>query len=179
MRSMSGPSIGENDSMPGEVAKILRVAAYQFGKDSILSRTSDILEQESQVPKTLESVVAALSNKRPENLTEEDYGKAAGILQITAEIKKTNEHRRERQEFELVDPNGKRLRFAKIENSDAAEWFKLRINDLIVQFSLSSDEASSVALAIICNTELLPPSAGDALGPSQSSGPSTKAFDAQ
>ena len=161
VREISGPTVGDDDRMSSVIAKALRNAAAQFSQDSILSRTSDILEQEPEIPKTLESVVAALSKKRPENLTEEDYGKAAGILEITAEIKRNDEQRRERQEYELVEPDGKRRRFAKIENREATEWFKHRLSDLIEQFSLSGDDAKAVALATICSVDLPSVTKGD------------------
>lgn len=161
VREISGSNLGDDDYMAGSIAQVLRDASEQFSDASIFSTTSDFLEQESDKPKTLESVVAALSKKRPENLTEEDFGKAAGILEITAEIKKNNEKRQERQEFELVTPDGKRRRFARIENPKATDWINQRLQDLVEQFSLTGDEAKSLAIATICSAELSSASVGD------------------
>lgn len=154
VRELVGPENAKEGKSTAKITDAIGLAGIQFGEDSIFKRTFDSLVKEGKPENTIEEVIGVITNKRPENLTEEDYGKAAGFLEITAEIKKNEESRKERQEFEIVEPSGKRQRFVRVENQKASEWFKHRLLELVEQFSLRSEDAKSLAIAAICNSAL-------------------------
>ncbi len=129
-------------------------ARGQFGEDSIFGRTYENLVREGGPEKTIEEVIGVITNKRPENLTEEDYGKAAGFLEITAEIQKGEVSRRERQEFEVAEPNGNRNRFIRVENLEASKWIEAKLHEFAQLFSLSSETAKAIAIETVCNVDI-------------------------
>lgn len=154
VRELSGPENSEDGKSSSKITDAIGQAGILFGEQSIFKRTFDSLVKEGKPESTIEEVIGVITSKRPENLTEEDYGKAAGFLEITAEIQKSEESRKQRQEFEIVEPSGKRRRVVRVENPRASEWFEQKLRELIEQFSLSSEEARSLALQAICSADL-------------------------
>jgi len=158
VRELSGPENAQDGKSSAKITDAIGLAGIQFGEDSIFQRTFDCLVKEGKPESTIEEVIGVITSKRPENLTEEDYGKAAGFLEITAEIQKNEESRKQRQEFEIVEPSGKRRRFMRVENPQATEWLEHRLRELIEKFTLSNEDATSLVIAAICNAETyLPP----------------------
>jgi hypothetical protein len=104
-------------------------------------------------------MIGVITGKRPENLTEEDYGKAVGILEVTSDIQKNNESRRQRQEIEVVEPSGKRTNYTLIEHNEAIAWIEQKLIELAASFSLSGESAKAVAITAICRANIVPASA--------------------
>ncbi|HBJ34340.1 MAG TPA: hypothetical protein DDZ51_06170 [Planctomycetaceae bacterium] len=154
IRELTGTETAEDERAPSMVTEAIGFARGQFGEDSIFGRTYENLVREGGPEKTIEDVIGVITSKRPENLTEEDYGKAAGFLEITAEIQKGEVSRRERQEFEVAEPNGNRNRFIRVENLEASKWIEAKLHEFAQLFSLSSETAKAIAIETVCNVDI-------------------------
>jgi len=156
VRELSGPDATQDGQAVAKITEAIGIAGSQFGESSIFKKTFDCLVKEVKPDSTIEEMIGVITGKRPENLTEEDYGKAAGILEITSEIQKSNECRRQRQEIEVVEPSGRRTQFTLIQNPEASKWIEQKLCELAERFSLSSEGAKALAIGAIC-TATTPP----------------------
>jgi hypothetical protein len=159
LRELSGSDFVQDKQAVSKVTAALGEVGSQFGESSILRRTFDCLVKEGKPDGTIEEMIGAITGKRPENLTEEDYGKAVGILEVTSEIQKSNESRRQRQEIEVIEPSGRRTYYTLIENSEAIAWVERKLTELAASFSFGIESAKAVAISAICRMTILSNSA--------------------
>lgn len=159
LRELSGPDSVQDKQAVAKVAEALGQVGSQFGENSIFRKTFDCLVKEGKPDSTIEEMIGVITGKRPENLTEEDYGKAVGILEVTSDIQKNNESRRQRQEIEVVEPSGKRTNYTLIEHNEAIAWIEQKLIELAASFSLSGESAKAIAITAICRANIVPTSA--------------------
>jgi hypothetical protein len=173
LREISGPDAVQDGQAVAKITAAIGEAGGQFGETSVFKKTFDSLVREGKPDSTIEEVIGVITGKRPENLTEEDYGKAAGILEIASDIQKSNENRRQRQSIEVVEPSGKRTQYNLVEHKEAISWIEQKLHELAEQFSLSGESAKAIAIGAICRATFLSNSAivqtdGAQLGPQYS-----------
>jgi hypothetical protein len=155
LRELSGPDVDKDGQAIAKITAAIGEAGSQLGETSIFKKTFDCLVAEGKPDSTIEEMIGVITGKRPENLTEEDYGKAAGILEVASDIKKSNDNRRERQSIEIVEPSGKRTEYTLVEHKEAISWVMQKLCELADLFSLSSESAKAIAVGAICRATVL------------------------
>jgi hypothetical protein len=154
IRSVTGKETVDQAETSRAVAHVLREAGQQFGDDSPILKSSKELEDSKGNIDTLEAVASAVSGKPRESLTEEDFGKAVGVLEVASELSSAEARRRELGEFELIHPGGTRRRYARVENEEALSWIAMQLKEAAEQFSVEADALGSLAIQALWETEV-------------------------
>lgn len=150
---ISGQESTANPETPKIIGKALRELDSEFSDNYPLFRSLDALDQTMEDSDPLDAVASAISGKASVKLTEEDFGKAIGVLEIASAIKDANNKRCERDEFEIVEPNGKRRRFGRFQHEEGLALVSRQLHQLASEFSISVEEAKSLLIQAICDAD--------------------------
>ena len=141
-----------NESNPLKaIGSALRDAGTLMGARSTFLQSSLFLDDIEDTADPLEAVASAVSGKSFDKLTEEDFGQAVGFLKAAADIKNAEDSRKEREEFELIQPSGKRVVLPTFKHEDALQWVIARLEELVDLYSVKRDEVKSIVVQAICS----------------------------
>ena len=148
-RAASGRGLDNDEDARRVIEEVFSDASSELPDDSVVSQ---ILKRLADVPEgadPLEDVARAVSGKSTGALAEEDFGHAVGVVRASEEIRRIALDRKERDEFEIVEPNGKRKRIVRFENDAATKWLCDRLRQLREEFGLSDKEIQALLVEAI------------------------------
>lgn len=137
---------------PGTSAKV--VAALQEagkacgGDDNTFKRIADRVAAASPAD-PIEAVAAAVSGKPPAALTDEDFGKASGILEAAAAVRKQEAQHRASGQYMVVLPSGERRSLKSALQEDAEKQVAAGISRWRTDLSLPADQIAFSVLRVL------------------------------
>ena len=148
-RAASRRGLNSDQDARRVIAEVFSDASLELPDDSVVSQISKRLTDAPKGANPLEDVARAVSGKSAGALTEEDFGHAVGVVRASEEIRRIALDRKERDEFEIVEPNGNRKRIVRFENDAATEWLCDRLRQLREEFGLSDKEIQGLLVEAI------------------------------
>ena len=111
-----------------------------------IREVADRLSDVSVDADPLQEIAVAISKKSADRLTEEDYGRAVGVLEVAGAIKKARAQRGSNCEYEVLFPDGKRQVFIGFQNEEAATSLASALEEVAGRFSLTPDQVVVLTL---------------------------------
>ena len=91
----------------------------------------------------IEEIVAAVANKEARQLSQEDYGRASGILEVLQSFTPPA------GSITVVLPNGTRRKVPEFTHDEAYQQIRLAIRGWQESFSLTSEQVAAVILEVV------------------------------
>lgn len=98
----------------------------------------------------IEEIVAAVANKEARQLSQEDYGRASGILEVLQSFTPAAGN------ITVVLPNGTRRKIPEFAHENAGQQIRLAIKGWQEQFALSSEQLAAVILEAVATSPETP-----------------------
>jgi hypothetical protein len=135
----SKPGVAAVDA--GEVAAALSFTEKLPPGDNPLKQVYDRVKEAPQGADVTDIVASAISGKPVTSLTDEDYGRAEGVLRMTPLVKPDT------SKYVLVTPSGERRSLPAVENPPAAQAVTEDLSRSLKTFGLTRDELLSLAVS--------------------------------
>lgn len=116
------------------------------------SQVAQRLDQDSSEDMAV-SVAAAVSGKPPSSLTDEDFGRATGMLEIASVLAKERFEQKARGEYVIILPNGRKKTITPPDERPREDLAATELVDWRRRFSLTAEEAAFVALSALLPQE--------------------------
>jgi hypothetical protein len=127
-------------------------SAFEFAEslgttDNPLRAVADSLKQVAQEVDPADAVAAAISGKAITSLTDEDYGRAEGVVSMASLFKK------DVGKWTVVLPSGERRPLQPVEHAEAAQRVKESLSQCQEAFGLTRDQILALAVAALCSPQ--------------------------
>lgn len=140
------------------VVESLRRAEAIIENSMIAPIVARLAKSEGEVD-LIEEIVAAVANKEARQLSQEDYGRASGILEVLQSFTpQVQSFTPQAGNITVVLPNGTRRKVPEFTHDEAFHQIQLGIKGWQQTFSLTSDQVVAVILAVVAKPE--PPQCG-------------------
>jgi hypothetical protein len=153
----------------GEVAATLSFTEKLPPGDNPLKQVYDRVKDAPQGADVTDIVASAISGKPVASLTDEDYGRAEGVLRMTPLVKPDTSN------YVLVAPSGERRSLPAVENSPASQAITEDLSRSLRTFGLTRDELLSLAVSAVIAIPDPPPRPDSTDAVSDSDQPATAA----
>lgn len=153
IREITGVESTEGSETPSRLIDALQ-SIDDFGlPDNPIRQIADKLASASTDADPLGQIAAAVSQKTIEDLTEEDYGKAVGVLEVASALKKVRTDRKEKAEYELISPAGIKKVVITFDHGEAANHVLSLLRDIGSRFSLTTNQVTAIVLQVLSSSE--------------------------
>jgi hypothetical protein len=129
--------------LPKVVESLRKVEAVAGGGNSVITPIVQRLEASDGKADLIEQVVAAISNKETRQLSQEDYGRASGILEIIQSFTPPQGH------ITIVLPSGGRKELPTFTHDQAREHIRRAVQDWQSAYSLSPEQTAALLLGLL------------------------------
>lgn len=153
----------------GEVASALSFTEKLPPGDNPLKQVYDRVKEAPHGADVTDIVASAISGKPVTSLTDEDYGRADGVLRMTSLVKPDTSN------YMLVTPSGERRSLPTVENPSASRAITEDLLRSLQTFGLTRDELLSLAVSALMVIPDPPPRQDSADAVSDSPQPTTAA----
>jgi len=156
---------GEDMENAAELSNVMRSASELVGAtDNPLSRVAQRLA-DAPSEDVVVSLASAVSGKTASALTDEDFGRAAGMMEIASALAKERSEQSVRGQYVVVLPNGGRRTIAGPGEREQDGAIVADLLDWRKKFSLTAEGAAFIALSTLLSAE------GEASPPGQETPP--------
>jgi hypothetical protein len=151
-----------------ELSNVIRSAGEMVGEteNSLCQVAQRLAEQSSE--DIVISLATAVSGKAASALTDEDFGRAAGMMEVTSALAKQQAEHASRGQYLIVLPNGQRRTIVGPVEHEPDGSIIAELADWRKRFSLTDDDAAFFALSMLfpvdvdARQEVVPAGDGDA-----------------
>jgi hypothetical protein len=127
----------------GVVESFRRAEAIAGPDNKMLAPIMQRLVESDAEGDLIEEIVAAVANKEARQLSQEDYGRASGILEVLQSFTPAA------GDITVVLPNGTRRRVPEFTHEAACQQIRLALKGWQESFSLSSEQVAAVILEVV------------------------------
>lgn len=143
IKALVGSDYSGNKGISNGLVEVLdKVNTFDTDNNPI-QKAVEGLKQARPNSDPIDNVASAISDKPPENLTEEDYGRASGILEM-AQLLKGKEG-----DLEILLPTGERRKLLDITDDEAKQKICDDVSVWFKEFSLTHDQLAALVIRVI------------------------------
>jgi len=140
---------GEGSENASELSSVMRSASEFVGAtDNPLARVAQQLA-DAPPEDVVVSLASAVSGKTASALTDEDFGRAAGMMEIASALAKERSEQNSRGQYLVVLPNGQRRMITRPGECEQDGSIVADLVDWRRRFSLTADNAAFIALSTL------------------------------
>ncbi len=140
---------GEDSENAAGLSSVMRSASEPVGAtDNPLSRVAQRLA-DAPPEDVVVSLASAVSGKTASALTDEDFGRAAGMMEIASALAKERSEQSARGQYLVVLPNGQRRTITGPGEREADGSIIADLVDWRRRFSLTAEDAAFIALSTL------------------------------
>src|SRR5262249_29612064 len=147
LRDIVSPGGGEAQVGAAQIASALEFAESLGTTDNPLRAVADSLKQVTPEVDPADAVAAAISGKAITSLTDEDYGRAEGVVSMAGLIKK------DVGKWVVLLPSGERRSLQPVEHPEAAQKVRESLSQCQKAFGLTRDQVIALAVGALCSPE--------------------------
>ena len=152
-RSLDIKAAGDERENPEDLSGVIRSASEAVGtSDNVLAQVADKLAGDFS-DDVATSLAKAVSGKPASALTDEDFGRAAGMMEVASVLAKQQAERRLGHQYLITLPNGCRLTLARSKEQDADGAASTELIAWRNRFSLAVEQAAFIALSALFPSE--------------------------
>ena len=147
LRDIVSPEGGDARVGSAQIASAFEFAESLGAEDNPLHAVAESLKDTPQEVDPADAVAAAISGKSIASLTDEDYGRAEGVVSMAGLLKK------DVGKWVVVLPSGERRSLDPVEHAEAAQRVRESLNQCQQTFGLSRDQILAIAVGALCSPE--------------------------
>ncbi len=135
--------LSAGSDLPGVVDSLRKVEAIAGFDNSVIAPIVQRLEASEGKAELIEEVVAAISNKETRQLTQEDYGRASGILEVLQSLAPPQGR------MTVVLPDGGRRELPVFAHEQACSQIREAVRAWQTAYSLSPEQTAALLLGVV------------------------------